>query len=44
MEEVEGKIERYKGWVSLDEIKATSYEKKLGRLEKEGECRTWLFR
>ena len=40
VEEVKGQIQHYKGLVSKWESKATGYEKRLGRLEKEGECRT----
>ena len=44
MREAEGQIQYYKGLISEWESKATSYEERLGLLEKEeGECRTWQY-
>ena len=40
MEEVEEKIQHYKGLVSRWKNDATGYEERLGLLEKKGECRT----
>ena len=40
VEGMERQIQYYKGLVSEYESKATGYEEELGRLEKEGECRT----
>ena len=40
MEEVEGQIQYNKREVSQWESRAAGYEKRLGLLEKEGECKT----